>query len=113
MNDTAAPKRFHDFGDGTFRAVEFWVIEKDTTHSLHQANTLLEWAGIYVVQAWPEPNTIPDEVTPADSKCLVVYRGREMKLLADYVHVAKAWQKYRNEKRRRKQITRFPKLGRN
>ncbi|WP_231403264.1 hypothetical protein [Hymenobacter guriensis] len=90
---------FKDYGDGSFRVVEFWILEKDGINNLHCANTLLEWADVSQVQAWPDPNTLPEDVTPEGPKCLVYWCGKEMKLLAPFTQVAKAWRDNRRKAR--------------
>ncbi|RPD50054.1 hypothetical protein DNI29_04455 [Hymenobacter sediminis] len=97
---------FRDFGDGSFRAVQFWVIEEQGVHTLYTANTVFEWEDVQGVQGWATPNPLPDNVTPEGAKCVLFWLGTEIKILAPFADVARAWREYRRR-------THLPTIGAN
>lgn len=90
---------FRDFGDGSFRAVQFWVMEAEvsgsTVQTLYTARTVLEWADVAAVQGWATPNPLPDSHTPQGPKTVLMWNDTEVKILAPFADVAKAWAAYR------------------
>jgi hypothetical protein len=96
MSYIEATDYFRDNGDGTFFVTEFWILEKDGIDKLFMATTLMEWKDVSLVQRWANPSAIPENVTPEGDKCLIYWAGREMKLLAAFDKVSKAWLKNRH-----------------
>jgi hypothetical protein len=113
MEDQRTPDTFRDLGDGTFRTIQFWrtTDEKTNEKTVFEAATVLQWRDVGAVQAWATPE--PEGPTPEGDKCLIWWSGGWILLLSPYVAVAKAWEKHRTEKKKRKQNTRFPHLGQN
>lgn len=102
MIDVPAPPPFRDFGDGSFRAVQFWNLEDEKTGEVgvYQAVTIFDWKDVRAVQAWMHPDA--PYPAPEGEKCLIHWQGGWITLLAPYIDVAKARQTYRQQQAQRK-----------
>lgn len=94
-------EEFRDFGDGSFRAVMWWVNEKDGVLTYFQSLCIMDWEDVQRIEAFPMPNPYPDSHTPEGPKCVLVWCGEEVKLRASFPEVAKARAHYRRSNIRR------------